>query len=269
MLHNQKGQTIASVLLIMVLALTVGVTIATRFTSTLRQNIRQDNSSRALAVAEAAVERMLTREFQDLLDFISYSNCGSDCVLEILGDDGVLARADVSLSHAGNSSEPFPINISQDSVTEVSLVGYAENTNVYVCWDVPSSGTLPSVFANLIHGTDGNYEADSYAVNSIGSVNASNNFDEATSALGYSNCFTANSKTDPQAIRIRSLYNDALAYVVPSGGATIPSQGVLITSIGKVLDSERKVEVLLSSPAVPLPFDYVIYSKTEELPLSN
>ncbi len=269
MFRNQRGQTIASVLLIMVLALSVGVAIATRFTSTLRQNIRQDSSSRALAVAEAAIERMLTKDYSALLDYITYGNCGSECVLEILGDDNVLARADVTLTHAGNSSAPFQINLARDSVTEVSLVGYSANTNVYVCWDIPSTGSLPSVFVNLIYGTDGNYQADSYAANSIGSVYASNGFDEANSALGYSNCLTVNSMTNPQALRIRSLYNEALAYVVPSGGSTIPSQGVLISSIGKVMDSERKVEVLLGSPAVPMPFDYVLYSKTEELPLSN
>ncbi len=269
MFQNQKGQTIASVLLIMVVALSIGVAIATRFTKTLRQNIRQDSSNRALAIAESAVERILGMDYSDLVDFIAYSSCGSSCVLEITGDDGVLARADVTLTYAGNSSDPFEINISRDNVTEVFLQGYPDNTSLYVCWDNPASGNLPSVFANLIHGTDGNYEVDSYAYNSIGSIYSSNNFDEANSALGYANCFTVNSSTSPQAIRIRSIYNDALAYVVPNGGSTIPSQGVLVTSIGKVEDSERKVEVLLSSPAVPLPFDYVLYSTMEDQPLSN
>lgn len=269
MLSNQKGQTIASVLLIMVVALSIGVAIATRFTKTLRQNVGQDNSSRALAIAEAGIERMLNKDYDTLVDYINYSSCGSDCTLQIVGGDGVTATATITLSFAGNSSNAFAVNLSEEEVVEVSLNGYPDDTDIYVCWNSPASGSLPSVVGSYIHGTDGNYGLDSYAVNSIGSLYATNGFDDANSALGYANCFTIDSKSDPEALRLRSLYNEVNAYIVPDGSATIPSQGVLISSVGIVQDSERKVDVLLSSPAVPLPFDYVLYSKDTDNPLSN
>ena len=96
-----------------------------------------------------------------------------------------------------------------------------------------------------------------------------NNFSAAVSILGDDNCFNVNSQTNPDAVRFRSVYNDVTAYIIPDSSASLPTQGVLISSIGEVLDTQRKVEVIKSNPFVPLPFDYVLYSKSEDVPLSN
>lgn len=267
-LNNQEGQTIAAVILIMVIALGIGVTLSVRNVNRLRQQTSQSNADRALGVAEAAVERMLEKDYETLIDYINFDSCGTDCTLDILGDDGLNAHADVTLSMAGNSSDPYRVELDEDSVVEAALDTYPDNTDVNVCWN-DSGGEKPSIVAQLVKGTSGNYEVDSYAYNSVGSLNSSNNFADATSSLGYDNCFTVDSSSNPIALRLKAVYNEVTAFVVPSGTTTLPTQGILIESVGTVMDSQRKVEVLLSDPYLPAAFDYVLYQKAIDSPLSN
>ncbi len=253
----------------MVIALGIGVTMSTRYVQTLKQRVGQDASNRALAVAEAGVERMLNTDYETLLDYINFNNCGSACSLDIVGADGVTANAAITLAIAGGSSDPHEINLELNSVVEVNMEGYPNSTDIYICWDSPATGDLPSITGYIIKGGEGNYGMGAFSINSLGSLYGDNGFTDATSSLGYTHCATINSSTDPDVLRIRALYNGVRAYVIPSGGATLPSQGILITSLGTVLDSEKTVEVLMSNPYLPTPFDYVLYQKSEDNPLSN
>ena len=79
----------------MAIALAVGVTVSSRFMSTLKTISESDNSTRALAVAEAAIENILIVP-QETLKTINYNNCGNSCVLEISGESNYRARADVT-----------------------------------------------------------------------------------------------------------------------------------------------------------------------------
>lgn len=269
MSKNEKGQTIVAVILLLIMGLGIGITLSFRNISKIRQQTRQDNASRALAVAEAAVERMLSKDYQDLVNYINFGNCDTNCTLDIMGDDGVNAHAEVTLSMAGSSSDPHEIWLTTDSVVEASLEGYPQNTDVFICWNDPSSGDKPSIAGYLLKGTSGNYDVDSFAYNSVGSSYTSNGFDDAVSEFGYTNCATINSSTDPISLRIKSIYNDVIAFVVPEAGINLPSQGILVESVGSVLDNEKKVEVLVSNPHLPAVFDYVLYQRSDEIPLSN
>lgn len=266
--RNEKGQTIAVVIFIMIIALGIGVSISTRFIKRLRISTQVDASNRAVSIAEAGVERMLSNSYNDILDLINFG-CGSSCVLTVTGADGVVATANMTLSIVGNSTDAYEVLLKQDETIEVSLLGYADTTDVNVCWDNPPSGDVPSITGFLIYGTSGNYQASSFGYNSIGSIYGANGFDEATAGFGYNNCGVISSLTDPVAIRIKSVYNNMRAFVVPSSGENLPNQGILIESTGTVLGSNRKVEVILSNPYLPIPFDYVLYSKSTTSPLSN
>jgi hypothetical protein len=270
MLHkDQKGQTIAAVIMIMLIALSVGVSVSTRFIKSLRMSSRTDTSSRAVAIAEAVVERILKTDYQVLSDYINFGNCGSACTLQIVGADGVTATAAVTLSFAGGSSEPYLISLKEDDIIEVNLQGYSDGTDLNICWDNPPQGELPAVTGSLVYGTDGNYQVDAFAYNSIGSIYGANGLDEAISGFGYGHCALVNGVSDMMAVRVRSIYSNVDAYVVPEAGVDLPSQGILISSLGTVVDTERKVEVVMSNPYLPLPFDYVLYSRSADTPLSN
>lgn len=270
LIKDEKGQTIAAVVMVMIIALSVGVSVSTRFVKSLRIAARTDTSSRAIAVAEAAVERILNTDYDTLEDYINFGSCGTNCTLQIIGADGVAANATVTLSFAGGSSEDYLISLTEDDTIEVNLQSYPDNTDLNICWNAPPSGELPSVTGMLIHGSDSSgYKADAFSYNSIGSIYGANGFTEATAGNGYAHCALVNGTTDMISVRVRSIYNSVDAFVVPEPGVDLPSQGILISSLGTVLDTERQVEVVLSNPYLPLSFDYVLFSKSTENPLSN
>jgi hypothetical protein len=130
---NQKGQTLVIVISVMILALAIGVAVSTRFLRTLRNVTETDSSSRALAVAEAGAERMLVLPMDTLAGYITNNNCGSNCILSIVGEDGVSATADIVLSFQGNSSSAYPISLETGKTTEINMSGYPSNTIVSVC----------------------------------------------------------------------------------------------------------------------------------------
>jgi hypothetical protein len=267
--RNQNGQTLIIVLSVMAIALLVGISASTRFLSTLRNLARTDSSSRALAVAEAGVERMLALDIEVLRDYVNYSTCGEECEIEIIGEDGVRAFALVSLSLEGETSDPYPVDIKTTDSYEVNLVGYPSATELYVCWNDPSSGYAPSIEALHYYGSLGSYSVESYAYNSVVSYFGDNGFDNALPAYGFSNCFTVAGVQNPQSLRVRSLYNDVTVHIIAGTNAIIPYQGILIVSEGTVSEATRRVAVVKRDPVVPVDFDYILYSKSETEPLAN
>ncbi|MFH1648628.1 MAG: hypothetical protein ABIA11_02795, partial [Patescibacteria group bacterium] len=73
----------------------------------------------------------------------------------------------------------------------------------------------------------------------------------------------------PEMVRLKAFYSDSYIYVIPNETQTIPSQGIIITSTGRAGNAIKSVSVLKSSAMAPEYFDYVIYQKSEDDPLSN
>jgi len=268
-LQNQKGQTFIIVVVVMVIALTIGISISSRFISTLKSLSRSDSSTRAVGIAEASVERLLLKTTDELESYITNNNCGSNCYLEITSPEGLKAVSNVTLSYVGNSTSSYNLDLSTITSSEVNLKGYPTNTNLYVCWNTPLSGDKPSVSAIYVSGAVGSYVSTGYAYNSVSSSHTDNKFSTAAPNQGYANCFTVLSSANSALIRLKSHYNNVTVVVIPSGGASLPKQGVLISAIGSVGDEKKKVEVVKSTVALPPEFDYVLYQKTTSSSLSN
>lgn len=267
--EREKGQAIVVIFILMTLALSVGIGVATRFVKNLRMSERVDISARSVAIAEAGIERLLLLPYETLADYIQYSSCGTDCYLEVTGDDGVVATATVTLSHLGASSDPFLVSLSTTETREVDLDGYPTSANAWVCWNDAPSGETASVTGLYFHGTRGSYGVDNFAYNPVGSTHIENGFDNASANLGYSHCFSILSKDDSKMLRLKSVYNDADVFIIPAPSEELPSQGILLESVGEVDDVEKIVRVVKSNPFLPGYFDYVLYSKSQEEPLAN
>lgn len=265
---NQKGQTLLIIIVLMAIALGVGITVSSRFISTLRTQIETDYSYRAQAVAVAGIENILLQDTETLRGFIQSGNCGSVCELEITGDDGVVASASMSLSLVGGNSDPVEVALSTTDVTEVDLVGYPNNTDVYICWDDVDS-SKPSIVGKLVSGNVGTYIATPFAYNTISSPKGSNNFDIPVSSFGYENCITLNSGTSPQILRLRAIYDSFNAYVLPEASTDLPNQGVQIVSVGTVENTQKTVTVVVSDNLLPAEFDYALFSQSPTDNLTN
>ncbi len=265
---NEQGQTLLIMIFVMAIALVVGISMSNRFLTNLRSQTRTYTSYRATAVAEAALERILLKTPEELEDYITFNSCGADCLLTITNDDGTVDTATIELSMQGNTTDPYPILLQQGEIAEVNLTGYGSNADISICWNGTVLNPNPSVFMYLLYGQTGGYEVDSFAYNTTGYV-PGNGFSQAVGANGYDSCFTVNSQTNPVLLRLRSLYTDVEAVVIPAGGQTIPSQGIRIEAVGQALDTTRKITVLKGTNIAPLPFDYILYNKSTSNPLSN
>jgi len=262
---KQEGQTLVIVFVMMVLALSIGIAVSSKYIKTVGIISRGDNTARAHAAAEAAIEHILLLPISTLENYAQNGTCGADCTLQIDSGDGQTITATVELSRLGNSSDPFLVELSEDSSSQVSLTGYQDNTNLSVCWN-ESNMSVQSIF---IHGTQGDYDAESMSYNPTTTTHSDNNFDMASPAMGYNHCFTFNSQTDPAMLRMKAVYQEGSVMVIPSGGANLPTQGILIESIGVAGQSEKKVSVIITDPILPTNFDYVLYQKSTTEPLSN
>ena len=83
MQRSYKGQTLVIIVSVMVIALAVGMSISTRFVKSLSNMSRVDLSSRALAIAEAGAEHLLSLPMDTLSGYINANNCDSVCRIEI------------------------------------------------------------------------------------------------------------------------------------------------------------------------------------------
>ena len=239
---NEKGQTLVIVVSVMVVALAVGMSLSTRYFKGLKSVVQTDSSSRALAVAEAGVEHLFSLPMETLVDYVTNGTCGASCHIEIPGEDGVPAVADMTIRWDGNTSENYPITLDSASTTEISLAGYPSGSSLTICLDTVSITNPLVVSAYLVYGSPGNYLVDNYLFDLFG-------------------CHNVAGRSDPVALRIRSIYYDLTGYVQPAVGATIPAQGILLESTGTVAEATRKVRVLKSYKALPTEFDYVLFSK--------
>ncbi len=259
-----KGQVLVSVIMLMIIALAAGISLSMRFVKNLHNSVSVDFASRSLAAAESGAEKTLLIPNATLSGYINGNNCGSNCFYTITGDDGVTSDVSIALSFDGNSTDPHTVDLLTTKITEISLSSYA-GTNINVCWQ--DSGA--SIYASYIYKTGTTYKANVYAVNAVQPHDPFNGFELATASGGYSNCYTIPTATTPQVLRLKSVYKDVEAFVIPQAGHSLPSQGIVITATGTTKNVSKTVSVLKTYTSLPEIFDYALYQFSNTDDLSN
>lgn len=260
-----KGQVLVSVVMLMIIAAAASIAISTRFMKNLRSGITTDFSARSLAAAESGIERMLLLPNTTLEEYINNNSCGSACNYTLNGDDNIVSNVAVTLEFDGNTNNAYTVELSEDSIKEINLIGYA-GSNLNICWNSNDA----SIYASYVYQSGTDYSASTYAINSVDPADPFNGFELATSGNGYTNCYSlAFSGTSPQLLRLKSVYDTTSVYLLPSSSAVIPSQGILITSKATTQDITRSVTVLKSTTSLPELFDYALYQVSETDTLTN
>lgn len=253
---NQKGQTLVITIFVMLVALSAGVIISSRYFKSLHTFTKSDNASKATYVAESLAERLLSQSNETLNDYVVNNSCGDNCYLGF--EDGSEAYAEVSV--LGNSTDTYSLKGIKDSVVQINLEGYDANSYIDICWNENSSVTAMYIY--------GDSSIDSYAYNAVTSMYDSD-FEMASPNYAYANCFRVDTKVDSIILRLKALYEDAYFNVIPYSGSVLPSQGFLIKSTGRFWDIYKTVSVAKKHTLAPEIFDYVIYQKSEETSLSK
>lgn len=255
---QQAGQTLVIILLTMVLALSIGIAVSTRFTTGLRSYIRTDDSYRAISAAEGGIERVLTYSDSILEEYITNNSCDTNCQFSFPNG----SSSQVNISYLGSTSDPYLSNLNIQESYQIVLSGYPSGSYVDVCWEGNASIVASYVYLNTT------YQQKAYAVNSVGSSYA-NGFNEALSNHGYTNCFRVDTTGTPSLLRLKTLYEDTSAYIIPAGGQVLPRQGYLIESTGTFNEAIKKISVSKTFKSLPVIFDYVLYQKSSTDSLSN
>jgi hypothetical protein len=262
---GQEGQTLVIVIVLMIIALSIGIAISSKYIRGLKNISQTDQSSKSIGIAEGAIENILILPIATIEDYAANGTCGAACHMEITDANGQLLTADVDLSILGNTSEPFLVELKKDQTTQVNLTGYPSGQDLTVCWNQEDM----SVSGLYLYGTVGDYQADAYAYNPTTTTHGDNNFDLANPLFGYSNCFVIAALDNSAMLRLKAYYQEGVALVIPASGAALPTQGILIESTGKAGTTEKTVSVIITDPILPSQFDYSLMQKDPSQPLSN
>lgn len=254
---RQRGQTTLLAVILGVLGLTLGLSVASRSLSDLRQASTVDFGTKALAAAEAGVEYGLAQIAANANFSVTQQELVPG-VLEDLTQIGIKTlKLDVSRPVTGFARSDGAV--AKDDVFQVDF----------------SSGSPPQRFDIFWTDADGievaalstTYAVSRFAYKRSGSAVAAS-FDPAAGCDPVCDAFPAGScsrvdtgGTNTLLLRIKPVQSQAEILVCPVGG-TIPSQYYEVTATAKTLNGTvKKVRVRRDvSGTLPGIFDNVLYS---------
>lgn len=272
--ESQKGQVFLIVVLVMVVALSVGLSVAARTLTNLRISTDETNSSKALFAAEAGIEQAL-KTGQEITEQTLDPNTTNNIKIK-------------SVTITTLSGNTFLLNngapVSKDDGGDVWLSSYS--TDSAKLYQNPWSGTLniywggstescnPSITASaleiiVISGSRASPAFTRYAIDPCASTarGTANHFNapngSSGSVEGRSFKFSQSiNVTNGLITRIIPIYNTTSIGIVGvpvNGGPALPSQGRIIVSTGSVGNTQRKISYFQGYESVPSEFFYSLF----------
>lgn len=271
--HKEHGQVLLVIILIMVVSLTVGLSIATRSITNLRVSTEEENSQRAFYAAEAGVERALKTT-------------------------GTLPITIGNTTLPDNRSKIDSVTISANQSNQLLLDKLALKDEAITLWLVDPSNPAPSGYSGVltfywgrandpantcdkneaINSTaaleiiviknQSNPDATHYVYDPCDLRRTDNKFTDATWDAGFALSGVGSFKYYAQLPNIPN--QGVLVRIVPlyastplgvSSTATLPQQGKRIVSTGSSGGTQHKIVVLQGNPKFPTEFfPYLILS---------
>src|SRR3989344_6041679 len=242
MKHKQRqvGQAGLVVMLIMVVLLTLGISIASRSTSGVTQSTQEQESSRVFDAAEAGIEQALSRVLTTTQNSVEVN--------------------DLTANYTVAELTELDARIDEGNVAAVDTTGYGGT--VAIEWSKVSDCVTQdpaSIEVSIFNSTNNTVRREAYA----GCTHSGDWFSASlggTAPYAYKANVVVGGQED--LVRIRPVYNDTHLHV--TGGADFPPQNHRIVSEASNISSGeiRAVEVNRSLPTAPAIFDYVLFSGT-------
>jgi hypothetical protein len=294
-LQDQSGQMAILVMLVLVVALTIGLAIIARTTTDIRLSTNTNQSNQAYAAAEAGIEAALG------------NNVAYNSNIPI----GNASFTVASPAPQGNSTIPFafPNELKKDEAAQIWLFDYnyfkdvanaaqpysgfynecatqsnCQKLSLYWGKAGGDASKTPALEASLIYKDSAGFGVEKYAFDSKSALRG-NGFDSAitanppaittnqgTKSYLYKQDITLAASGANQCaasgkcyllLRLKLLYNtgeDHPVAVAPQSTKALPAQGSQIDSEGKSGDTVRKVRVYQSFPTLPGIFDFVVFN---------
>lgn len=263
---GEKGQALLIVVLVMVVALTVGLSIASKTITNLRTSTEEANSQKALAAAEAGVEQA-----------IKSNQIGNNVASGTFID----TKASYQTSVTAVSGTSFLVDggnpVVQDNGADLWLSTYSSDpTQIFsnpwlgtltIAWGSSSNPCSEAALEVIIISGASKQSATSkrYAFDACAGRVSSNHFTQIglnqTTILGKNFYYQTSPITVSSGFlgRIIPLYANSVIGI--SGNTALPSQGTVITSTGTAGSTTRKVNVFQGYPEIPSEyFPYNLFS---------
>jgi hypothetical protein len=250
------------ILLVMAVSLTLGVSVASRSITALRQVSFLGQSAQALAFAEGGAE-----------DALKCLNDGGSCPdsgpVDLDGDGGKDFEYHI-FALGGAVLDSFPA-LARNETVELNLRGYASGVPVNIYWVKSSDSAEVSdpaaVEITAVYLESGVYKVSRYAYDPDAVRAAGNGFSSPTSGsfnvngVIFKYRVSVTPPAAPIALRIKPLYSDkSSSFAFEAASGTLPSQGSRIESTGFSGRVIRKIEVIRTGSALSEIFDYVLFS---------
>lgn len=273
---SQKGQVLLIIVLVMVIALTVGLSLASRSIINLKNTTQEADSQKAFQAAEAGVEIALQKTSGPDVS-IGKKTLDNNAVIEQVAIHPISGSSIIL-----NNGNP----LSQDEGLDLWLTNYPDYSGspwtgqLYAYWGSKNGCQDAAIEAIVISGsssTDPNATINRYVIDPCGtnSVDASQNrtgqnrFSPASgggSVNGKAFNFSTNiTVTNGILMRIIPLYSSTPVGVIgyrngsPLTAQALPSQGRIITATGSYGSTQREVSFFQGYPLLPSEFFYSIF----------
>lgn len=265
--HGQRGQALLIIVLIMVVSLTVGLSLALRSITAVRVATEEDNSQRAFSAAEAGIERVLksntaitspvSLQNNSSIDSVSVSPIAPLASRTFLRNGAIIEKDDAAdvwiLQHNAD-----------DTLNFTQLYAPAGNGSIRVYWgDASGACNNAAMEVILMYGSTSAPSTKRFITDPCSG--RSNNV--VSPPLGS---VTVNGITLPYGMAMNNVGNGILLKVIPLYASTriavdadpgLWPQGRILTSTGSSGGTVRKVTFYKGYPELPAEFfQYILFS---------
>ncbi len=269
---NASGQVLLIVVVTMIVALTAGLTIASRTITNLKLSKQNEESQKAFQAASSGIEKFLnaatgSNGSGDLDSATFATTVLTQDAPEYLLNNAAEVDQDRGMdiwlsSHPDYSNQydgTFVLNFGTNEIGNVQSCAVSSGKNVMPALEIVMlTGTVTTpTLSKYVYDpcparrTNNNFSAPNASTATIGGVN----FQHVTPSISVTNGLIA---------RVVPLYNSAVIGIswTPNSGIPIPVQGKLLESTGKSGETQRKIVYFESLPQIPAEvFPYAIISQ--------
>lgn len=258
---NDGGQVLLIVVLVMIVSLTVGLSVASRSITNLRTSTEEISSQKALSAAEAGIEQSILSNASIVSGAISSDTIYKTDVTEVLGTSFLVKGGNTIAQDEGAD-----IWLSKYSKVSAELYQNPWSGNLTIYWgDSSDSCSNPALEIVVVSGTKISPKINRYAFDSCLSRASSNHFTPVSlsggSVGGKNFLFStpAINITSGLIAKIIPLYSSGQIGV--NGSSPLPSQGFIINATGESGSTTRKINVFQGYPELSTQyFSYGLFS---------
>ncbi len=245
----QNGQVLLIVVLVMVVGLTVALSLASRSIVSLRTSEEEITSQQALSAAEAGIEQVSKANKESVNGNFFNKTTYNASITQVSGNSFLINGGSVVLK-----DDSADIWLSQYSTDSAKLYANPWSGTLNIYWGKASDGcTQAALEIIVLSGTRASPISKKYALDPCVARSSSNRFSAADGGGvvgGKPFPFrTSIEVKDGLIARVVPLYNETPIGVIAN--PALPSQGQVITSIGTSGTISRKVTVFQGYPTLP------------------